>query len=231
MTPGLIAACTGATLGKAEDYADALSFAMNAYGIDTPIRQAMFLPNVGAETGGLQSTVENLNYRADALLASFGRHRISEVDARRYGRIPGQQEADQPAIANCLYGGPWGAKNLGNARAGDGWLYRGRGLFQTTGRANYQQLRDRLRKRMPSLAVPDFEQVPDKLAEPLWSSLSAADYWDMRDLGARADAGNFDHVCDLLNMGRTTERYGDAHGFAQRLALHRVARAALGLKG
>lgn len=231
MTPGMTAACTGATLAKAEEYADSLSFAMNAYGIDTPIRQAMFLPNVGAETGGLESTVENLNYRTDALLQSFGRHRISEDDARRYGRIPGRQDANQEAIANRLYGGDWGAKNLGNARVGDGWRYRGRGLFQTTGRFNYQKLRDRLRARMPSLAVPDFEQVPDKLADPLWAALSAADYWDMRNLGARADAGNFDHVCDLLNMGKATERYGDSHGFAQRLALYRVARAALGLDG
>lgn len=229
MNAGLISVCTGAPIASAERFADALSFAMNAYGIDTPVRQAMFLANVGAETGGLQSTVESLNYRMDALLTAFGRHRISEVDARRHGRIPGRQEANQEAIANCLYGGTWGATNLGNNRTGDGWRFRGRGLFQTTGRFNYQKLRDRLRARMPSVAVPDFEQLPEKLAEPLWAALSAGDYWDMRNLGARADIGNFDYVCDLLNRGKETERYGDSHGFEQRLALYKLARAALGL--
>lgn len=91
------------------------------------------------ETGGkMQPVRENLNYSASGLLKAFGRHRISAADARRYGRS-GSRKADQVAIANCIYGGEWGRKYLGNTEPGDGWRYRGGGLPQLTGRANYRK--------------------------------------------------------------------------------------------
>lgn len=227
MTPTLIAACTGASLTTAERFAEGLTLAMGAYAIDTPIRQAMFLPNVGVESGRLESTVENLNYRVEALISLFGRHRISIADAQKYGRIPGKQNANQEAIANCIYGGKWGLDQLGNERYGHGWKYRGRGLFQTTGLYNVRKVRDRLRLKFSNLKVPDFEVEPEKLSDPLWAALSAGDYWDMRKLGARADACHFDNVCDLLNLGKATEKFGDAHGFADREAIYKKARVAL----
>jgi putative chitinase len=89
------------------------------------------------ETGRrMQPIRESLNYSVDGLLKTFGRHRISEADARRYGRS-GNRPADQRAIANIVYGGEWGAKNLGNTQPGDGWRFRGGGLPQTTGRRNF----------------------------------------------------------------------------------------------
>lgn len=91
------------------------------------------------ETGGkMQPVVENLNYTSDALISKFSRERISIADANKYGRRAGQA-ANQQAIANCIYGGEWGRKNLGNTKQGDGWLMRGRGLVQITGRSNYEK--------------------------------------------------------------------------------------------
>lgn len=95
-----------------------------------------FLGQVLHESAMLETTEENLNYSVDGLLNGFGRHRISEADARRLGRINGQRAADRRGIANCIYGGPWGRKNLGNTEPGDGWDMRGSGLIQVTGRAN-----------------------------------------------------------------------------------------------
>ncbi|MGO4781692.1 glycoside hydrolase family 19 protein, partial [Lysobacter sp. 2RAB21] len=43
----------------------------------------------------------------------------------------------QEAVANAIYGGKWGAKNLGNTQEGDGWNFHGRGYVQLTGRSNY----------------------------------------------------------------------------------------------
>lgn len=86
----------------------------------------------------MQPVRENLNYSTDALISKFGRHRISEADARKYGRSGGRP-ANQEAIANAIYGGEWGRKNLGNTQSGDGWKYRGGGLPQVTGRANFRK--------------------------------------------------------------------------------------------
>lgn len=88
------------------------------------------------ETGGSYiPVVENLNYSADALRAKFP-GRISAADAEKYGRTAAHA-ANQPEIANRIYGGQWGNTHLGNLQPGDGWTYRGRGLCQITGRANY----------------------------------------------------------------------------------------------
>ena len=99
---------------------------------------AHFLGQVHHETGGFHSGRESLNYSVNALLTTFGRHRISEVDARRLGRTS-NQPANQQAIANIIYGGDWGRRNLGNTQINDGWLFRGNGSIQLTGRANHQQ--------------------------------------------------------------------------------------------
>lgn len=226
MNATLIAACTGATLAQAMIYAPALIKAMAAFGIDvTPKRAAMFLANVGHESGRLQRTVENLNYSVEALLITFGRHRISEEDARRYGRAPGRQ-ADQAAIANCIYGGAWGAKNLGNTEEGDGARFIGRGLIQVTGRANVRAMRDALRATMAD-TIPDLVQQPGELAQPGLAAWSAAAFWDMRGLSSYADRDAFDGACDVVNMGRATAAVGDSKGFDDRLALFNGALRAL----
>lgn len=98
---------------------------------------AYVLATAHHETGArFVASVENLNYSVDGLLKTFGRHRISEADVRKYGRS-GLRPANQPAIANLIYGGEWGRENLGNTKPTDGWDMRGRGLVQITGRANY----------------------------------------------------------------------------------------------
>jgi putative chitinase len=93
------------------------------------------------ETGKRMSpNAENLNYSVDGLLRTFGRHRISEADARRLGRKNGEaalSQARQREIANIIYGGTWGRTNLGNTQPDDGWTFRGRGMHHVTGRRNY----------------------------------------------------------------------------------------------
>lgn len=91
------------------------------------------------ETGRkMMPLAENLNYSVNGLLNSFGRHRISRADAQKYGRS-GNRKANQKAIANIIYGGPWGRKQLGNVKPNDGWDMRGRGKPQVTGRRNYEK--------------------------------------------------------------------------------------------
>jgi len=94
-----------------------------------------------------------------------------------------------------------GRADLGNYEPGDGSRFRGHGLIQVTGRANHARVRDRLRKRLGADAVPDFEAYPEKLAQAPWAALSAADYWDDRNINALADAGDFKAVTRAINGG------------------------------
>jgi putative chitinase len=200
---------TGATEANAAKYLDAINNVLGLYQIDTPRKIAGFLSQVGHESGGLAIVVENLNYRVEALLSMFGRHRISEEDARKYGRTP-DRPANQEAIANCLYGGSWGSKSLGNTEIGDGWKYRGRGLKQLTGRLNYRMCGDALGLNL----IDD----PDALAEPTAAALSAGWFWaSRRPMGIEEAAENQDvaKMTKLINGGDI--------GLTQRTALFRRA--------
>lgn len=110
-----------------------------------------------------------------------------------------------------------GRADLGNNQRDDGYRYRGRGLIQTTGRANYRELTRRLRAR--GVECPDFERDPDELQAPWWAALSAADYWDMRGCNALADAGDFAAITRKIN--------GGLNGQADRMARWEVAKDAL----
>ncbi|MEN9928309.1 MAG: hypothetical protein RLZZ231_230, partial [Bacteroidota bacterium] len=111
--------------------------AFKKYAINTPKRIAHFLAQIHEETGGFVKLSENLNYSPAGLMKTFGTNQISPAQANQYGRMV-NRKANQEAIANIVYGGEWGKKNLGNTQVGDGWRFRGRGLIQITGRANYQ---------------------------------------------------------------------------------------------
>lgn len=117
------------------------------YGINNPDIFHEFIANVLEECGEFSTFSENLNYRVEALIALFGRHRISVADAQKYGRILGKQNANQQAIANIVYGGQWGKINLGNTQPNDGWDMRGSGIMQLTGRANIGQFATYYNKR------------------------------------------------------------------------------------
>ena len=173
-----------------------------------PKRAAMFLGQVHVESRGFRSVVESLNYSAEALVASFGRHRISLADARKFGRTAGQA-AHENALANILYGGEWGAKNLGNTQAGDGWKFRGRGLKQLTGRDNYRRF------SRAWLGDESILERPERVAEPDGAVASAIWFWAANGLNEIADRGTVEDVTLKVNGGTNgladrrvwTERY------------------------
>lgn len=169
-----------------------LEEAAQRFVIGTKLRRAHWLAQMAHESGGFTVVRESLNYSVEALLSLFGRHRISERDARRYGRAPGQA-ANQTAIANCLYGGEWGAKNLGNTQSGDGARYIGRGYKQLTGRANYAACGAGI--DLPLLAAPEL------LEQPSAAALSAGWFWRTRGLNALADRDDIEAITRKVNGG------------------------------
>lgn len=120
-----------------EVWATAFADHLNVSGIESDHDIAMFLAQVGHESASFRELEESMNYGVEALGKLFGAHRITPDEIQRYGRKQGQP-ANERALANALYGGAWGKKNLGNRNPQDGWNYRGRGLIQLTGRGNFE---------------------------------------------------------------------------------------------
>ena len=98
------------------------------------------------------------------------------------------------------------AKRLGNTPEadGDGQKYRGRGLIQITGRANYMMCGE-------ALAL-DLVNHPELLEKPQHACMSAAWFWASRGLNTLADAGQFDTITRRINGGQ--------NGAADRQALY-----------
>jgi putative chitinase len=101
------------------------------YEINTPQRVAGFIAQCAHESGDFRRLEENLNYSEKALNAVFGRYfGPGKRDAAEYARNPEK-------IANYVYQDEFRKSKMGNVNPGDGWLFRGRGLKQLTGRDNY----------------------------------------------------------------------------------------------
>lgn len=171
-------------------------------GLTTVNRIANFLGQAQHESK-LKPTSENLNYSVDGLIEGFGRHRISIVDAKKYGRTS-KQAANKEMIANLLYGGTFGLKNLGNKVLGDGWKYRGRGIFQITGLANYSALTKYAREVL-GLDV-DYVKNPDLLLNEADSLIGALWYWNVRKLNTYADTNNILTISKVINLGNAATK-------------------------
>lgn len=87
-------------------------------------------------------------------------------------------------------------KDLGNTQPGDGPRYKGRGLIQTTGRANYEQL-------AAALGRPDIMSNPDLVSDDPEIAAKAAIIWWTKRKSVRENAkqGNIDKVSKLVNGG------------------------------
>jgi putative chitinase len=197
---------------RAEFFRPYLVMAMAEFGIVKAPAIAAFLAQVAHESGELARLVENLNYSAAGLRKTWPSRFRDRATAERYARRP-------MAIANRVY-----ASRLGNGdeQSGDGWRYRGRGLFQVTGRANY-------REAGAALALP-LELEPELLEHPGPACRSAGWYWRSRGLGMVIDAG--EAVADLNGpleayTAVTRRINGGLTGLPERLVYWHRARRAL----
>lgn len=104
-----------------------------------------------------------------------------------------------------------GRKDLGNTEPGDGVRFKGRGLIQITGRANYKACGD-------ALGI-DLIAHPELLESPVLACRSAAWFWRSHGLNELADAGDQTRVTRRIN--------GGTNGLVGRLALFKVAQQVL----
>lgn len=104
-----------------------------------------------------------------------------------------------------------GRKNLGNIHPGDGPRFKGRGIFQLTGRSNY--------RRIGGIIGVDLENHPELAATPDIAVRTACEYWRVHSLNALADGNDIIHITLRINGGE--------NGLTQRRAYLAAARKAL----
>jgi putative chitinase len=153
--------------------------------INTELRLAHFLTQTATETGGYKTLEENLAYSAAGLMAIFPKYFPTEKSTAGFVMNPKQ-------VALKVY-----SDRLGNgpASSGDGWDFRGRGLIQLTGRANYEA-------RGEEANVP-LESMPELAADPALSVKLACLYWTSRAINDAADDDDLVAVRKLVTGGTT----------------------------
>ena len=161
------------------------------------------LPNAGQVAGVFVSVLNTAmgkygivtRLRIAAFIAQIGHESGQLVYVREiWGPTPAQAKYE-------------GRKDLGNTVPGDGFKYRGRGLIQITGRANYAECGEALGL--------DLINHPELLEKPQHACMSAAWFWASRGLSTLADAGKFDTITRRINGGQ--------NGAADRQALYAKA--------
>ena len=162
--------------------APALDAAASEFGIATPPRLAAWMGQLHHESGGFTRLEENLRYSAQRLTQVWPSRFPSIAAATPFAMNP-------EALANKVYGG-----RMGNTQPGDGWRFRGRGLMQTTGRANYAAA--------ATATGLDLLRNPDLLKTPAGAARSAAVFWSDHGLSALADRDDVAGITRVINGGQ-----------------------------
>ena len=167
---------------QARQFIEPLAAACARFGITTAARIAGFLAQCRVESSDFTRLEENLWYTTPERIRQIFPSRVkSMADAARLVRNP-------KALANCVYAGKIGN---GNEASGDGFRFRGRGIKQLTGRANYADAAE-------GLGRPYLEQ-PDLVAQPEDACLTAAWYWHNVKANILADSAQWDAITRAVN--------------------------------
>jgi putative chitinase len=160
----------------------------------SPNRAAHFFAQTAHESGGFKAFSENLNYSAKGLRGIFGKYFPTDALARAYERKPEK-------IANRVY-----ANRMGNGdeASGEGWLFRGRGSLQLTGKFNFKAFSDYIGR-------PDVMTNPDLVATEL-AFESALWFFDKNKLWSICDQG----TGDAAILALTKRINGGTHGLDDR---------------
>lgn len=153
-------------------------------------------PRAGVFLGPLNDAMTEAGIDTPAREAAFLAQIAHESGSLRYVR----EIADGKAYE--------GRTDLGNTQPGDGPRFKGRGLIQITGRANY---------RSCSLALFGDERLldhPEQLEDVTPACRSAAWFWKSRGLNALADTGAFKSITKAINGG--LNGYDDRLAYFQR---------------
>jgi putative chitinase len=167
------------------------------------------LPHAGRQAGvfvpGLNATMGKYAIVTPLRIAAFIAQTGHESGQLRYVRELGNDQYLSRYDTGKL------AARLGNTPEadGDGQKYRGRGLIQVTGRANYEACSEALFGDSRLLSTPEL------LEHPVYAAMSAGWFWHRNSLNSLADKGDFLAITKRIN--------GGTNGLEDRQALYKQA--------
>lgn len=144
-------------------------------------RFAMWLAQCGYESDSFRKVRESMSYTAARLIQVWPKEFPTLQSAAKYERNPA-------GLANYIYANRNGN---GDEGTGDGLKFRGGGLIELTGRANYSVVGKGLNLRL--------DVAPQMIEQPIVAARTAGYFWKMNDLNAAADAGDFDYTTRKVN--------------------------------
>lgn len=158
-------------------------------------RAAHFFAQCAHESGNFKAFSENLNYGAKGLRGIFGKYFPTDALAKAYERQPAK-------IANRVY-----ANRMGNGdeASGEGFLYKGRGPLQLTGKNNYRAFGRYIGREQEVLDNPDLVATELGFESALW-------FFDANKLWSICDQG----INDAAILALTKRINGGTHGLDDR---------------
>jgi putative chitinase len=149
-----------------------------------------------AYLGPLNAALTEFGINTPARVIAFMAQILHESGRLRYLEEIASGEAYDMSVNPRL------AKTLGNTELGDGPRFKGRGVIQLTGRANY--------KAAGKALGLDLVKNPEKVAEPSLAFRVAGWYWSKHGLNEVADTGDFDRITRTINGGLNGKADRDA---------------------
>ncbi|WP_347175206.1 glycoside hydrolase family 19 protein [Polaribacter uvawellassae] len=133
---------------KLKEIADIINKYGKDFGIDNNEKLQHFISQAGHESDDFNAFEEYTNYNINRLHLIFSKHfnpynnpteNLNKQNPLDY-QTTGSIYANSEKLYNYVYNDANRGKKhkLGNIYTGDGYKFRGRGIFQLTGRANYQ---------------------------------------------------------------------------------------------
>lgn len=189
---------------------------LKQYGIINQLEQAHFLGQCAVESADFSKLTESPNYRYSTALKVFPTYK-AQIQAlqKKYNKGANDFVA-QPDFFNLVYGARMG-NQLNGTNDNDGWDYRGGGLLQLTGKANYQAFLLWLhgRGQYTNLTI---DTIDDFVRTPIGATISAIWFWLANGVGSFARSDNVQAVSKLINVGNINKPISAVNGFAERVA-------------
>lgn len=191
----LIACGVGPT--QAKIFAPHLAAACERFDIKPMSTVAAFIAQAMHESTNFTRLEEGLYYKTpEGIHRTFDRLRNVPL-----GTLAAKYIKQPQALANLAYAN---VNGNGDESSGDGWRFRGRGLFQLTGRGNYLAA--------AGASGRPYKDQPELVAQPLDAAMTAGWFWSAARLNSIMERAGIDAVSRRVN--------GGSNGLVERRAIY-----------